>query len=72
MKFWMLKEHNNFSYRWKFEPDTPNTFVEIFFEKIYKECVSSLTIRHPVIQQFLVAVIFFVTDCKELKLAQIV
>ena len=25
---------------------------------------------HPVILQFLMAAIFFVTDCKELKLAQ--
>ena len=32
--------------------------------KIYKECMSS------VILQFLIAVIFFVTDCKELKLTQ--
>ena len=32
MKFWILKEHNNFSYRWKSEPDIPNSFVEILFE----------------------------------------
>ena len=30
---WKLKEHNNFSYIWKFEPDVPNSFGEIFFEK---------------------------------------
>ena len=28
-------------------------------------------ICHPVILQFLITAIFFVTDCKELKLAQI-
>lgn len=38
--------------------------------KIYKECLRSLTFCHPVILQFLVATIFFVTDCKELKRAQ--
>ena len=37
---------------------------------IYKECISSLTFCHPVILQFLIVAIFFVTDCKELKLAQ--
>ena len=30
---WKLKEHNNFSYIWKFEPDVPNSFGEIVFEK---------------------------------------
>ena len=39
--------------------------------KVYKECMSSLTFCHPVILQFLIAAIFFVTDRKELKLAQI-
>ena len=29
----MLKEYNNFSYRWKVEPDIPISFVEILFEK---------------------------------------
>ena len=29
----MLKEHNNFSYRCKVEPDIPISFVEMFFEK---------------------------------------
>ena len=38
--------------------------------KIYKECMSSLRFCHAVIFQFLIAAIFFVTDCKELKLAQ--
>ena len=33
MKFLNLKEHNNFSYLWKFEPDRPNSFGEILFEK---------------------------------------
>ena len=32
--------------------------------------MSSLTFCHPVILQFLMAAIFFVTYCKELKLAQ--
>ena len=32
--------------------------------------MSSLTFCHPVILQFLVAAIFFLTDCKELKVAQ--
>ena len=53
--FWILKEHNNFSYLWKFEPDIPNSFREILFTnpKIYKECMPSLTFCHPVIFQFL-------------------
>ena len=38
--------------------------------KIYKECMSSLMFCHPVILQFLIAAIFFVSDCKDLKLAQ--
>ena len=38
--------------------------------QIYKEWMSSLTFCHPVILQFLMAAIFFVTYCKELKLAQ--
>ena len=40
--------------------------------KIYKELMYELTnvICHPVIFQFLIAAIFFVTDCKELKFAQ--
>ena len=42
MKFWVLKEHNNFSYRWKVEPDIPISFVEILFEK-------NPSFRHPVI-----------------------
>ena len=31
--FWILKEYNNFSSLWKFEPDIPISFGEIFFEK---------------------------------------
>ena len=56
----------------KFEPDIPNSFGEIFLKnpRIYKECMSSLTFFLPVILQFLIAAIFFVTDCKERKLAQ--
>ena len=34
----------------------------------YKECTSSLTFCHPAILQFLIAVIFFLVHCKELKL----
>ena len=51
----VLKELNNFSYLWKFEPDKPNSFGEILFANptIYKEWVSSLTFCHPVILQFL-------------------
>ena len=53
--FWILKEHNNFSYLWNFEPDIPNSFGEIPFAnpKIYKERINSLTFCHPVILQFL-------------------
>ena len=42
----MFKEHNNFSYLWKFQPDVPNSLVEILFEKRkrYKECMGSLTV----------------------------
>ena len=67
-----MKEHNNFSYLWKFEPDIPNSFGENLFEnpKINKEYMSASMFSHPVILQFLIATIFFVTDCKELKLAQ--
>ena len=38
--------------------------------KIYKECLRSLKFCHPVIFQFLIAAIFFVTNCKDLKRAQ--
>ena len=38
--------------------------------KIYKKCLRSLTFCHAVIFQFLIAAIFFVTYCKELKRAQ--
>ena len=50
----------------------PNSFGEIPFEnpKIYKECMSSLTVCHPVILHLLIAAIFFDTGCKGLKLAQ--
>ena len=72
MKFWILKGNGNFSYLWKFEPDKLNSFGEVFLKnlKIYKECMSLLTFCLPVILQFLIAAIIFVTDCKELKLAQ--
>ena len=29
-----MKKHNNLSYLWKFEPDIPNSFAEILFEKL--------------------------------------
>ena len=32
--FWILKEHNNFSCLWKFEPNIPNSFGEIVFENL--------------------------------------
>ena len=28
-----MKEHNNFSYLWKFEPDIQDSYGEILFEK---------------------------------------
>ena len=31
--FWILKKHNSFGYLWKFEPNIPNSFGEIRFEK---------------------------------------
>ena len=67
-----MKEQNNFSYLWKFEPDIPNSFGEILFEKpqIYKQYMSSSMFSHPAILQYLIATVFFVTDCKELKRAQ--
>ena len=34
--FWILKEHNNFSDLWKFEPDIPNTLGEILFENLQR------------------------------------
>ena len=51
----------------------PNSFGEILFEKPknLQRMYELINVLHPVILQFLVAVIFLVTDCKELKLAQI-
>ena len=40
---WILKEHKNFIYLWKFKPDIPNGFGEILFEKsqiLYWECIA--------------------------------
>ena len=50
----------------------PNSFWEILFEKPQnlQRMYELINVLHPVILQFLVAVIFFVTDCKGLKLAQ--
>ena len=31
---WISKEHNNYSYPWKFEPDKINSFGQITFEKL--------------------------------------
>ena len=64
--FWILKEHNNFSFLRKFEQFRRNSLWKN--PKIYKECMSSLTFFHLVILQFLIVTIFFVTDCKEPKL----
>ena len=67
-----MKEHNNFSYLWKFEPDIPNSFEAIVFEKsqTLQRMYELINFCHPVILQFLIAAIFFVTDCKERKLEQ--
>ena len=67
-----MKEHKSFTYFWKFGRDMPNSFGEILFEKPQnlQRMYELINVLHPVILQFLVAVIFFVTDCKELKLAQ--
>ena len=65
-----MKEQNNFSYLWKFEPDIPNFFGETLFEKPQNLQRMYELINHQVILQFLIAAIFFVTTCKELKLAQ--
>ena len=29
-----MEEQNNLSYVWKFEPDKPNSFAEILFQKL--------------------------------------
>ena len=52
----------------------PNSVGEILFENPpnLQRMYELINVLHLVISQFLVAVIFFVTDCKELKLAQIV
>ena len=65
-----MKEQNNFSYLWKFERDIPNCFGETLLEKAQNLERMYELINHPVILQFLIAAIFFVTPCKELKLAQ--
>ena len=70
-----MKEHNNNIISVISENLSPiNQIVsEQFYlktPKIYKECMSSLTFFHQAISQFLIAPIFFVTDCKVLKLAQ--
>ena len=64
-----MKDHNNSSYPWKFEPDIPILFGEILFQKL-----KSLQRLYDIISifstQFLIAAISFVTDCKELKIVQ--
>ena len=67
-----MKEHNNFSYLCKLEPGIPNSFGEILFEKPQnlQRMYELINVCHPVTLQFLIAVSFFVTDGKELKLAQ--
>ena len=56
ISLWILKEHNNFSYLWKFELDRPNSFAEIMFEKletIHLTMYGSWTLRHPAIGCYL-------------------
>ena len=64
-----MKENNNFSYRWKFEPDIPNGFEEILRLKtrnFTEECIFC----HPAISQFSMADISFNIACKELNITQ--
>ena len=64
-----MKEHNNFTCLWTFEPDVPNSFGEKL--EILQGMYELIVFCHPEILQFLVAAISFVTsDCKELKIAQ--
>ena len=50
----------------------PNSFGEFLFEKPQnlQRMFELITFCHPIIVQLLIAVIFFATDYKELKLAQ--
>ena len=71
--FWILKEHNSFSYLWKVESDILDSFGEILFEKLQnlQRMYELINVLPP--SNFAVfSAIFFVTDCKELKLAQTV
>ena len=63
-----MKFLNIDNYLWKFEPEIPNSFGEIIFEK----SKNLQRMYEFIFWQFLIAVIFFVTDCKELELAQTV
>ena len=65
--FWILKEHNNFTFLRKFEQFRRNSLCKTP-KSTNKECLSALTFFHLVILQFLIVAIFFVTDCKEPKL----
>ena len=49
LNLWILKEHNNFSYHWKFEHHRPEDFREIIFLKleILQRMYGSLTFWPP-------------------------
>ena len=49
LNLWILKEHNNFSYHWKFEHQGPEDFGEIIFLKldILQRMYGSLTFWPP-------------------------
>ena len=68
-----MKDHSIFSYLRKFEPDIPNTFGEILFEKSQTLQRMYELINVFATQQFrnyLDRCYFLVTACKELKLAK--
>ena len=64
--FRISKEHNNFRYLWKFEPDIPNRSGGIIFEKL-----KTLQRMYGLnwFLQLLMAAISFDIACKELTLA---
>ena len=58
-----MKEHNNFSYLRKLDPDVQSKF--------YKECMAYEPFCHPAISKFSIADISSNIACKEPKIAQI-
>ena len=42
INLWISKEHNNFSYLWKFQPNTPMVLEKLSVKnsKLYKECMA--------------------------------